>query len=429
MSLIEAAPEAPRGEARSMSRRQLSGLSTSLGILTAIAIGAVAFAMKDIVVPTLFAFLLALALKPVAVTLERLKIPPALAAAVTVVFASAVIGAVVFVAAPMFSKFIDDAPQLMQKLEQRVRPLQATLEEVSSATESIGTMVSPDRNSNVQTVKIASTSTTVTALRIIPTVLAQFFYAAVLAAFILAGRNSYRLKLIAARQTMPERCRMARIIRDIGEKVSGYLFVISAINIFNGVAVSVAFAVLGLPDPILWGVAFGLANFVPFIGSTAVIVASALAGLATEDSLLAAMTGPLVLFAINMFEGNVLQPLLLARRTVVNPLAIVVSFGLFAWMWGPVATVLAVPVIVCFAVIARHTPGLSALAVVLTNEEPQRGRLVEMLRNARASKAQSVSGNRRAPTGSERRAAMRRDRRRALPPVQGTTTGAPPECA
>ncbi len=258
-----------------------------------------------------------------------------------------------------------------------------------------------------------------------PRCLHNFFYAALLAAFILAGRNSYRLKLIAAGQTMQERCRMARIIRDIGEKVSGYLFVISAINIFNGIAVAVAFAVLGLPDPILWGVAFGLANFVPFVGSTAVILASALAGLATESSVVAAMTGPLVLFAINIFEGNVLQPLLLARRTVVNPLAIVVSFGLFAWMWGPVATVLAVPVIVCLAVVARHTPGLRALAVVLTNEEPQRGRLAEMLRTARAAREQSAPGIRRAPTGSERRAAMRRDRRRgALSPFQNNRSTA-----
>ena len=161
------------------------------------------------------------------------------------------------------------------------------------------------------------------------------------------------------------------------------LFVISAINVLDGVAATAAFYALGLPDPILWGVAFGLGNFVPVIGATAVIAASAAAGLALHDDLLTALIGPATLTAINVIEGNVIQPLLLSRRMVVNPIALLVFFALFAWMWGAAATLLAAPIVVCLAVIARRTPGMQPLAVLLTNEEPVRGGLAALLAAAR----------------------------------------------
>ncbi len=392
------------------SRRNVAAISTSLGILAAIGIGAFAMAAKAVVVPTLLALLLALGLAPVAGFLERLKIPASLAAAVAVLAAATGIAVVGVVAVPLIGDLMRDAPDIVESLDRKLRPLKESIgsvgKNVGEAADTIETMVAPDGEQKIQSVKIVGDSATQTALRIIPSTLAQFFYAILLAGFVLAGRRSYRLKFIAAARTIPARLRTARIIRDIGDKVAGYLFVLSAINLFDGVAVAVAFALLGLPDPILWGAIFGIGNFAPVVGPTMVMIAAALVGLATQDSLLLAFAGPLAMLAVNIVEGNILQPLLVARRTVVNPVAIFLSFALFAWMWGPAATLLAVPIIVCFAVVARHTPGLRPLAVVLTNEEPQRGRLAELIRAARARR---IDGTLRPATGFRGRPRRSRD--------------------
>jgi predicted PurR-regulated permease PerM len=233
--------------------------------------------------------------------------------------------------------------------------------------------------SDVQTVQIAGDSAVRTLLGLVPGVFAQFLYAVLLSIFILSEKQKYRQKLIAMHKSLQMRLRFARMIRDIGKKVSGYFFVITVLNIFDGAATAAAFYFLGLPDPILWGVAFGVANFVPVIGAMSVILASALIGIAVQDNLIMALAGPAAMTAINAVESNIIQPLLLSRRMVVNPVALLVSFAFFTWTWGAAATVLSVPMVVCFSVIAKYTPGMRPLAVLLTNEKPVRGGLARFL--------------------------------------------------
>jgi hypothetical protein len=64
-------------------------------------------------------------------------------------------------------------------------------------------------------------------------------------------------------------------------------------------------------------------------------------------------------------------------------------------MWGAAATLLAVPIVVCFAVIAKYTPGLRPLAVLLTNEEPVRGGLAKLLN---ADRKRRINGTIAAPS-------------------------------
>lgn len=366
------------------SSSQAQAVTISLVVIATICAAAAAVAVKAVLVPTLLATLLALALTPVVSLLERTRLPSALAAAMTVLTVSGVIVAVSVVAAPRFDGFMAEIPTLLERISDNARSFERSLRDVGDATKAIGTMVSDHSGqSGAQTVKIAGDSPARFLLKSIPVVVAQFFYVVLLATFILAERRKYRLKLITAAQSLQTRLRLARILRDMGKKVSGYLFAISVINVFDGIAAAAAFYLLGLPDPILWGVAFAVGNFVPVIGAAVIIVASATAGLALHDDLLTALVGPATLTAINVIEGNIIQPLLLSRRMVVNPIALLVFFALFAWMWGAAATLLAAPIVVCLAVIARHTPGMQLLAVLLTNEQPIRGGLVALLAAAR----------------------------------------------
>src|SRR3546814_2931361 len=49
-------------------------------------------------------------------------------------------------------------------------------------------------------------------------------------------------------------------------EVSRYLFTITAINVGLGGATAAAMAMLGLPDPLLWGVLAAILNFIPYAG-------------------------------------------------------------------------------------------------------------------------------------------------------------------
>lgn len=351
----------------------------SLVIIATVCVAAAAIAAKAVLVPMLLAALLALALAPVTLVLERLRVPSPAAAVISVLTASAAIAAVSLVTLPKFAALAEQVPSLIEAFNRKIMPFAAGFREVGDATAAIGALVGARSDaSDVQTVQIAGDSTIKMLLALMPGVFAQFLFVILLAIFILSDKKKYRQKLVAMHTSLRMRLRYARIFRDVGKKVSSYFFVITVLNVLDGAATAAAFYFLGLPDPILWGVAFGVANFVPIIGATSVILASALVGVALQDNLVIALSGPAAMTAINALEANFVQPLLLSRRVVVNPVALLISFAFFTWMWGAAATVLSVPMVVCFSVIAKYTPGLQPLSVLLTNEKPVRRGLARL---------------------------------------------------
>ncbi len=365
----------PRYSANYQSR----GVNFSLVLIATVCAAAAAIAAKAVLVPILLAALLALALTPVTIVLERLRMPSPAAAVISVLTAAAAIAAVSLLTLPKFAALAERLPSLVEAFNLKILPFTASFRGVGDATEAIGELVGARSDaSDVQTVQIAGDSAIKTLLELVPGVFAQFLFVVLLAIFLLSEKQKYRQKLIAMHTSIRMRLRLARIFRDVGKKVSGYFFVITVLNIIDGAATAAAFYLLGLPDPILWGVAFGVANFVPIIGATSVILASALIGIAVQDNLIIALAGPVAMTTINALEANIIQPLLLSRRMVVNPVALLISFAFFTWMWGAAATVLSVPMVVCFSVIAKYTPGLQPLAVLLTNEKPVRGGLAKL---------------------------------------------------
>ncbi|HEY2899238.1 MAG TPA: hypothetical protein VGL59_01595, partial [Polyangia bacterium] len=66
--------------------------------------------------------------------------------------------------------------------------------------------------------------------------------------------------------------------------------------------------------------------------------------------------------------GYVAEPLLIGAKTGVSSMAMLVSAFFWAWLWGPVGLVLSTPLTVCLAVLGKHVPRLSYLAVLLGDD-------------------------------------------------------------
>jgi len=72
--------------------------------------------------------------------------------------------------------------------------------------------------------------------------------------------------------------------------------------------------------------------------------------------------------AIDMVVANFIEPLVLGKRTGVSAVALLISALFWTWLWGPFGLVLATPLTVCAAVMGRHVPALSFLAIALGDE-------------------------------------------------------------
>ena len=133
------------------------------------------------------------------------------------------------------------------------------------------------------------------------------------------------------------------------QKVSGVVVVLFALWL------------LGMPNPVLWGLMVAGLNFVPYLGPVVGVIVVALAALTTFESTAYAMLPPAVYFVINAIEGNLVTPAIMGRRLRMNPVAIFISLSLWGWIWGIPGALLATPLLLAFKTVCDHVVTLQPL--------------------------------------------------------------------
>jgi len=347
-------------------RRDLRVIRICAVLLILIAAIAGCIAAADLLAPTAIAITLALVLAPVTRGLEKLRFPTAVASVVTVVATVSLFAAGGVALAPEASNWLSQAPKVAQSIERKLRPITRQIAAFERASNQIAQV---DPGSSTRSVAVAGDSILMAAARRAPGAVEKGIYVTILTLFLLAYRRRYTTQLILFPRRYTDKLRMARIVRDVRQKVSRYLFTLAAINIGLAAVTALCFWLAGISDALLWGIAFGFFNFVPVIGPTTTIVAAAVFGLATADTITQALAPPLILLALNIIEANLVQPWLLSRRIVISPVAIFLTVVTLVWMWGPLAAITAVPSLIFFHTIALHVPSLRRIGILLATED------------------------------------------------------------
>ena len=167
-----------------------------------------------------------------------------------------------------------------------------------------------------------------------------------------AGFRQYVVNLFAARDA---RLRTLKILNDVEENLSGYLVVVSAINLGLGVVTTIMAYALGLPSPLLWGALAFTLNYIPYIGPGIMYVILFAIGLLTFPTLWGALLPPGIFMLVTLVEGQFLTPAIIGRKVLmVHPLAVFLAIAFFAWMWGPIGAFLAMPILIVATVTLNH---------------------------------------------------------------------------
>ena len=93
-----------------------------------------------------------------------------------------------------------------------------------------------------------------------------------LSLFLLASGTMFYEKIIQSFARMSEKKRALRVVYDVEREISRYLLTVALINGGLGVAIGLGLWALGMPNPLVWGVAAALLNFLPYIGALMTIL-------------------------------------------------------------------------------------------------------------------------------------------------------------
>lgn len=358
-----------------------SAIRRPLIVLAICAVGVVAYLARDFLIPTAAAIVLALILTPVAKQLERLRLPPTAAAGASVSLLAMVVAGLLVVATPALTSWAEQAPYLTYTLERKLEGLRKSLAFVKQVTDRVeqATQAQPAQTTAAQPppekIVVRDKSLLSEVMSTTPALLLQIGYAAVLSFMLLAHRNDHKRQILRVAVNFSTRVRLARVMRDINERVGTYLFALAVIYSLVAAASTITLALLGFPNPILWGVLMGLASFVPFVGPPVAIGLVALVALITYEDWLHMLAAPLALAAIHFAESQLITPVFVSRRCALNTVAVFAGVALLGWMWGAVGAIVAVPLLILVSTVAAHLPSLRWLEVLLSEDRPVSDRL------------------------------------------------------
>ena len=185
--------------------------------------------------------------------------------------------------------------------------------------------------------------------------------------FILMQREDLRDRLLRlAGAADLQRSTLA--MNDAADRLSRLFLTQLALNSAFGVVIGLGLALIGVPNPVLWGMLAALMRFVPYVGSVVAAIFPITLAAAVDPSWSMVLATAAMFLVAEVLAGHFLEPMLFGQNTGLSPAAIVISALFWTLLWGPVGLLLSTPLTVCLVVLGNHIPALEFLAVVLGDE-------------------------------------------------------------
>ncbi len=349
--------------------RQVRNLLVIVAVLLALA--AVYFA-RDLLVPIVFAFLIALTFRPAVRRFSKQGIVPWVSASAVTGSLMIIVAAASYLFSSPIAQSIATAPTLKAELIAKLRTMREALANVTSLAQEIQSATDPSPGPNEQDVVVNGPDLTFllsSAAGYPANFLIIVGAALVLATFLMASGDLFFEKLIHALPALSDKKMALRLVYNVEHEVSVYLLTITAINICVGLAVGLAFYWLGMPLPELWALAAFMLNYIPYLGPILITIVSTLVGIVVFPSLGMALLPPLAYILVAGIESQLASPLLLGRRLQLNSVAILLALAFWAWAWGIPGIIIAVPVLVTFRIFCAHITALNVVGDFLAGAD------------------------------------------------------------
>lgn len=188
------------------------------------------------------------------------------------------------------------------------------------------------------------------------------------AAFLMAERNAFSVKLIAAMPSKYEVERTQTIMHDINSKIGDYLAAKTLINI---ILATISYAIMwafGVDFALFWALLIGLLNYIPYIGSLFAVLFPVILTLAQFASLEWTLFVASSLILVQWLVGNVLEPRMIGKQVNLSPFVVIVSLSIWFALLGIGGAILAIPLTSMFAIILAAFKPSKPFAILLAQD-------------------------------------------------------------
>ena len=355
-----------------------------------LAICAILYYGRDILIPIMFAFLLSFLLAPCARALQKIRIPKAIAIIFVVVVAFSVLIGITTVVATTLTNLAAELPRYETNLRQKAQSLKIatsggnTVEKAANVLKDLSTELQQTDKSGIPEiisskpipVELHQTSfgpldPIISVIGVLIHPLTQLGIVILMVVLFLFNKEDLRRRLIRLAGTA-DLNRTTEALDEAGMRLSKLFMGQILVNGTTGLLVCIALAILGIPGAVLWGVLTFVLRFVPYIGSLMASTLPVIIAAAIGEGWNLAFETAGILIGIEIVIGQFIEPLLFGKMTGLSPVAIVSSAAFWTALWGPIGLILATPLTIGLLVIGRNIESLDFLEVLLGSESALR---------------------------------------------------------
>ena len=309
--------------------------------------------------PIVFAVMISFMLFPVMQKMEKHHIPRILAVIIIMSVLAVVVYFIVIIAQNSFNLFINNYPRYLQQFQEIYYDFSNKLIEKFELQVQPDIFASTNWPRLVQTYVISFSSSI--------SKMAGYTLLIFIFMFFLFLEYPYLNEKIKDAFSFREAKKFNIISTRILYLVGRYFFVKLIISLLTGLEVWGLLKLLGVDFALVWGgIAFAL-NFVPTVGSTVVVILISIQGIVQfyPDVFM-----PTVVFLLNLgvqqLMGNLIEPRIQGSNLNLSPVLILISLAFWAWVWGPLGAVLAVPITVMLRVVFSYFDSTKFISILMS---------------------------------------------------------------
>jgi predicted PurR-regulated permease PerM len=183
--------------------------------------------------------------------------------------------------------------------------------------------------------------------------------------FLLVADDLYKRKLVRIMPTLSKKKITVQIVDEIGAQIERFMFVQVFTSLIVAVATSIALWWVGLGQPVIWGLAAGILNSIPYFGPLIVTGGLMLVAYLQFATIEMAIYVAAIALVITTLEGWLLTPTLMGRAASINPVAIFVGIIFWSWVWGVWGLILAVPMLMMTKAVCDRIEELQPIGELL----------------------------------------------------------------
>jgi len=321
-----------------MSDQQLVMLLASLFIIFTLLI-----VLGDVLAPLLMAIALAYVLDDMVQLLYRLKVPRIIAIALALLSAILLVLFSLLTVLPLLTdqvgKLVSQAPELVAALRHSIQQFHANYvswmnPEYLQQLVANGINKMQEWGGDLLSVSIAS----------IPGLITLLVYVVLVPVLVFFLLKDKTLIMAWAQRFLPqERSLLQRVWNEVDIQIGNYIRGKFWESVVVGVAMWLAYAMMGHEYALLLGTLTGISVWVPFVGAAVVTIPVILLSFFQWGWSEMMLYGLLAYTVIQLIDANVIVPWMFSEMVNLHPVAIIVAILVFGSLWGVLGVFIAIP--------------------------------------------------------------------------------------